>query len=71
MIWLSIRLEKWVIWKYIILLLGHKFSNIIWEKIDIILEHNNNEVEINFGSTLKEDSYKHIYGIGNVMIYIK
>ena len=66
MIWLIIRMEKWVIWKYIILLLGHKFSNIIWEKIDI-----NNEVEINFGSTLKEDSYKHIYGIGNVMIYIK
>ena len=58
--------------KRYILLLGHKFSNIIGEKIDIILEHNNNEVEISFGSIIKGNRCKHSScGIGNVMIYIK
>ena len=48
-----------------------KFSDIIGEKIDIILEHDNNDIEISFGSTLKGDPCKHSYGIGNVMIYVK
>ena len=48
-----------------------KFSDIIGEKIDVILEHNNDEVEITFGSTLKGNPCKHSYGIGNVMVYIK
>ena len=49
----------------------NKFYDNIGEKIDVILEHNNDEVEITFGSTLKGNPCKHSYGIGNVMLYIK
>ena len=39
----------------------NKFYDIIGEKIDVILEHNKNEVEITFGSTLKENPCNNSY----------